>query len=343
VSVATSGLAGNGSSGVSAPPRISNDGRYVLFSSNASDLVAGDANLTPDLFVRDLVAGTTELVSISTGGVQSDFAPSLSFVMDMTPDGRFVSWSTKASNLVLGDTNGVEDVFVRDRLLGTTERRSVGTSGAQGDSPSVGGTLSDDGRRCAFHSLATNLVGGDTNAVMDAFLRDTDPSAFTGTCDPGAGGVIACPCANAPPGPGRGCDNSASTGGASLSASGAAYLSLDSLVFQTSGEKPTATSVLLQGTTSLSSGAVYGQGVRCLGGALKRLFTKTASGGSITAPEFGFGDPTVSSRSAAKGDAIQAGESRWYLVFYRDPIVLGGCSATSTFNATQTGRVIWSY
>jgi hypothetical protein len=127
-----------------------------------------------------------------------------------------------------------------------------------------------------------------------------------------------------------------------MAASGIAYLSMDSLVFTTSGEKPTATSVLLQGTTLVSGGATYGQGIRCVGGTLKRLFTKTASGGSITCPNFGAGDPTVSARSAAKGSPISAGQSRWYLVFYRDPIVLGGCPASSTFNATQTGQVTWS-
>jgi len=64
--------------------------------------------------------------------------------------------------------------------------------------------------------------------------------------------------------------------------------------------------------------------------------------GSITAPDFGAGDVSVSARSAAKGDTIQPGQSRWYTVYYRDPIVLGGCSPTSTFNATQTGMVSWS-
>jgi hypothetical protein len=81
--------------------------------------------------------------------------------------------------------------------------------------------------------------------------------------------------------------------------------------------------------------------VRCVGGTLKRLFTKTASGGSITAPNFNSGDPTVSARSAAKGDLIQAGQSRYYLVYYRDPTVLGGCPSSSTFNCTQTGQVTW--
>jgi hypothetical protein len=82
--------------------------------------------------------------------------------------------------------------------------------------------------------------------------------------------------------------------------------------------------------------------VRCAAGSLKRLYTKSASGGSITAPDFGLGDPTVHARSAALGDLIQAGESRWYLVYYRDPTVLGGCPSSSTFNATQTGRIDWS-
>jgi hypothetical protein len=98
----------------------------------------------------------------------------------------------------------------------------------------------------------------------------------------------------------------------------------------------------MQGPTLVASGLVYGQGVRCAGGAIKRLFSKNAVAGSITAPDFGAGEPTVSARSAAKGSVIQAGQSRWYFVYYRDPIVLGGCPATSSFNATPTGRVDWS-
>jgi hypothetical protein len=124
-------------------------------------------------------------------------------------------------------------------------------------------------------------------------------------------------------------------------ASGIAYLSIDSLTFGTSGEVPNATSMLIQGTVGLSGGAVYGQGVRCVGGATKRLFVKTAVAGSITAPDFAAGDPTVSARSAAMGDVIQPGHSRWYLVYYRDPTVLGGCPASSTFNATQSAEISW--
>jgi N-acetylneuraminic acid mutarotase len=184
--------------------------------------------------------------------------------------------------------------------------------------------------------------GGDDSNVLATLEAFTPEANFTSICNPGTGGVIACPCSNPAGGPGRGCDNSAATGGAILWASGVASLSGDSLVFSTSGEKPTATSVLLQGTLMNAGGVVYGQGVRCFGGTLKRLFTKAASGGSITAPNFGGGDPTVSARSAARGNVISAGSSRWYLVFYRDPIVLGGCPAASTFNATQTGQVTWA-
>jgi len=231
---------------------------------------------------------------------------------------------------------------VRDLTAGTLELVSLATGGMQGNGDSAEASISADGRNVAFAADAMNLVSGDTNAATDVFLRDRDADGFTSVCTPGQDGVIACPCSNPPAGTDRGCENSSGTGGASLSASGFAYLSIDSLVFTTGGERPTALSIVLQGNALAASGLVYGQGVRCAAGSLKRLYTRTASGGSITAPDFGAGDPTVSARSAAAGDPIQAGESRWYLVYYRDPIVLGGCAATSTFNATDTGRVDWS-
>jgi hypothetical protein len=115
---------------------------------------------------------------------------------------------------------------------------------------------------------------------------------------------------------------------------------MDSLVFTTNAEKPIATSIVMQGNALASQGVFFGQGVRCVGGTLKRLYTKMAVGGSITAPSGA--DPSISARSAALGDVISAGQSRYYLVYYRDPIVLGGCPSSSTFNATQTGQVAWS-
>ena len=335
-SVDSSGAEGNGDSQWVA---ISGDGNFVAFESTATNLVAGDTNGVRDVFVRDRQSGSTERASVDGSGTQANGA---SYVPSLSADGRYVAFTSDATNLVAGDTNGQSDDFVRDRATGTNERLSVSSSGAQAIFGSYSGTISGDGRFFVFWSGATNLVAGDTNFESDAFVRDRRATSFTSLCDPGVAGVIACPCGNPPGGSGRGCNNSAGTGGAILTATGVAYLSMDSLAFTTSGEKPTATSVLLQGTSSPASGAVYGQGVRCVGGTLKRLFTKAASGGSITAPNFGAGDPTVSARSAAKGNPISAGQSRWYLVFYRDPIVLGGCPSASTFNATQSGVIAWS-
>ena len=335
VSVDSGGAQGIGHS---THPSISSDGRYVAFESRCTTLVPGDTNGYPDIFVRDRRLGTTERVSVDSGGAQGN-GPS--YFPSTSSDGRYVAFESPASNFVPGDTNSVNDIFVRDRQLGTTERASVDSGGVEGSGESIQACISADGRYVTFASVASNLVSGDTNGSTDAFLHDRDATGFTSVCNPGADGVISCPCANPPSGPGRGCDNSAATGGATFAPDGVAYLSIDSLVFMTSAEKPTATSILLQGNAFAASGIVYGQGVRCVAGTLMHLFVKTAVAGSITAPDFTAGDPTVSARSAAKGDVIQPGESRYYLVYYRDPVVLGGCPASATFNATQTGQVTW--
>ena len=338
VSVDSTGAQSNGFSSIAS---ITADGRYVAFDSEASNLVPGDTNARVDVFVHDRLTGATERVSLSSSGAQGD---EHSYIPCISADGRFVVLFSLATNLVPADTNDTGDVFLHDRQTGTTERVSVATNGAQGNSLSSGSTtsVSVDGRFVTFDSAAPNLVPGDTNALLDVFVRDRDAAGFTSLCNPGNGGVIDCPCSNPPSEKDRGCDNSAATGGANLTASGAAYVSSDDLVFTTSGEKPTATSILLQGNVPVPGGVVYGQGVRCAGGVLRRLFTKIASGGSITAPDFAALDPTITERSASLGDPILPGESRWYLVFYRDAVVLGGCPPTSTFNSTQTGRVEWS-
>ena len=335
LSVDPAGVEGNG---ISRSPSMSADGRYVAYCSWATNLVPGDANSAADVFVLDRQSGTTTIASLDSSGVEGD---SYSYYPSISADGRWVAFYSNATNLVPGDTNALPDVFVHDRHSGSTSRVSVDSGGAEGNGFSGWPVISGDGSIVAFMSDASNLVAGDSNAFRDVFVHERAASHFTSLCDPGVGGVSACPCANPPSGSGRGCDNSSATGGAVLTAGGVAYLALDSLVFTTSGEKPAATSILLQGDAAVPAGVAFGQGVRCAGGALKRLFVKTAVGGSVTAPDFGAGDPTISARSAALGDAIQAGQSRWYLVYYRDPTVLGGCPGSSTFNATQTGVVGW--
>jgi len=182
--------------------------------------------------------------------------------------------------------------------------------------------------------------GSDTPILMDNLQVDpAPPSPGIDMCFPGIGGVMACPCAN-PGDLGSGCDNSDFTGGARLVAAGVASIYNDTLQFTTSGEKSGALSILLQASTSISNGISFGQGVRCAGGAVKRLYTKPAGGGSITAP--GIGDMAVWARSTQAGDRIQAGMTRWYFVYYKDGTVRGGCTPDRNFNTTQAQVVTWS-
>ena len=166
VSVGTGGVEGNGES---FGPDISEDGRFVAFSSSASNLVPGDTTPYGDVFVRDRQTGTTERVSVGPGGVPSN---GNSFEPAISADGRFVAFGSDASNLVAGDTNNHIDIFVRDRQTGSTVRASVRTGGAQGNDWSLPATISADGRFVAFRSEASNLVAGDTNLAADVFVRD---------------------------------------------------------------------------------------------------------------------------------------------------------------------------
>jgi Tol biopolymer transport system component len=151
-------------------PSISADGRFVAFSSGASNLVSGDANGTFDVFVRDRQAGTTTAVSVRSNG---DQANNVSYTPSISADGRYVAFVSLAANLVRGDTNGKSDVFVHDRQTATTSRVSLRSNGDQAnnrrsDEPSI----SADGRYVAFVSLAANLVPGDTNGKADVFVHD---------------------------------------------------------------------------------------------------------------------------------------------------------------------------
>jgi Tol biopolymer transport system component len=179
------------SDGPSDTKGISADGRFITFSSSATNLVAGDTNGSADIFVRDRLLGTTERVSVSTGGAQANASSGLGFFENDTAgisaDGRFVAYDSDATNLVPGDTNGLRDIFVRDRLTGSTERLSVTTAGGEGDAASEAPGISPDGRFVAFSSVATNLVAGDTNAGEDVFERGVDgsdnPNDVTGDGD----------------------------------------------------------------------------------------------------------------------------------------------------------------
>jgi Tol biopolymer transport system component len=170
-SVSTTGGDGTGPYGPrgSFQPVISADGRYVAFESGDVNLVRRDANDQWDVFVRDLKAGVTSLASRTNRGDQPSGTSALASI---SADGRMVGFFSDAADVVREDTNGVDDIFVRDRLRGTTIRVSVATDGTEGDNYSHNGAgLSADGRWIAFYSYATNLVPNDTNGVTDIFIR----------------------------------------------------------------------------------------------------------------------------------------------------------------------------
>ena len=168
VSVSTGGEQGNGHSRNAS---ISADGRYVAFESRAGNLVSGDTNRTTDVFVHDRESGQTERVSVSGDGSQGDKEstdPSIS------ADGRFVAYASEAGNLVAGDTNREQDIFVHDRETGKTTRVSVASDGSEAEDDSQQPSISGDGRFVAFASEARNLVPGDTNRKQDIFVHDRE-------------------------------------------------------------------------------------------------------------------------------------------------------------------------
>ncbi len=216
VSVADDGTQGNSSSD---SPSLSKDGRFVAFASNASNLVSHDPDWMPDVFVYDRQTRTIKRIGVPDDGTHGDalsFSPSLSangrlvaflakfisgacrvYVYDLesgtteevgvprdgispenfsgdglslSGDGRYVAFSSTASNLVQGDTNRTSDVFIYDRLNRTIERVSVAADGKQGNSHSSLPSLSADGRVVAFVSQASNLVSGDWNGSLDVFV-----------------------------------------------------------------------------------------------------------------------------------------------------------------------------
>jgi Tol biopolymer transport system component len=161
---------GREADGASFTPSISADGRYVAFASAASSLVAGDTNSTEDVFVYDRVARTSERVSLSSFGVEGNGA---SYGPAISADGRYVAFTSAASNLTPGDENHEVDIFVRDLADRATLLVSAGSPGGMGDGPSVAPSISADGRFVAFESDASTLVPGDTNNTGDVFVRDT--------------------------------------------------------------------------------------------------------------------------------------------------------------------------
>ena len=173
VSVNSAEVQANGSS---FDPAISDDGRFVVFESGASNLAPDTNGGTLDVFLRDRQLGTTSLVSIGFDGTQGSLQ---SQDPEISGNGLVVVFISR-NTLVANDTNNEADVFVRDLLTQMTERASIATDGSQGDSPSTIGVaqpaLSGDGRFVTFASSMNTLVSDDFNNVSDIFVRDRQSS-----------------------------------------------------------------------------------------------------------------------------------------------------------------------
>jgi hypothetical protein len=166
ISVSSEGAEGNAASTSGV---ISEDGKYVVFHSRASNLVPNDTNGENDVFVHNLETGETRRVSVSSEGVESDGNSTWATI---SKTGRYVAFRSDATNLVPGDTNGVTDAFVHDLVTGETTRVSITTSGAEPDGASTQAVISPNGRYVAVVSAATNVVPNDTNGSSDVFVHD---------------------------------------------------------------------------------------------------------------------------------------------------------------------------
>ena len=165
---------------------ISGDGDRIAFTSDASDVVAGDSNMATDIFLRDTTAGTTVRISVATGGGQATGASRNAAI---SRDGMHVAFESDAEDLIGADNNHSTDVFVRDLNASTTVRVSVATGGVEVVGASTSPAISEDGRYVTFASMSPDLVNDDGNGVSDVFLHDRDPDA-NGTYDEGNGTTV---------------------------------------------------------------------------------------------------------------------------------------------------------
>ena len=171
VSVKSSGAQAGAIGEHSGDPTVSATGRFIAFESEKSDLVANDTNTSEDVFLHDKSTGKVTRISVRSN--EGEALNGDSNDASISANGRWIAFESDADNLVTGDTNGQSDVFVRDRVAGTTKRISVKSNGAQvTDNDSTNPAISADGRFITFESQSETLVPNDTNAVQDIFVHD---------------------------------------------------------------------------------------------------------------------------------------------------------------------------
>ncbi len=294
VSVNPNGLAGNG---YSTSPEISGDGSVVAFISNASDLVAGDTNHGFDIFVRNLVTGTTTIASSHTDGTQIEQLASGLSECRLSLDGGHVLFDTNSRNLIDADLKTYSDVFVHDVAGGETQILSVDSNGWQVFEPigygAYKGGISADGQLVLFDTSA-KLTPDDPSSARSVFVHDRTIPVSRAFC---FGTATACPCANAGS-LGRGCQSGNVTVGVRLQSTGAVSVANDTLLLQAVVLPPGVSVLFFQGTARVNGtlGAPFGDGLRCAGGTTTRLGIRIADATGFAAYGAPFGDVSVSSR-----------------------------------------------
>jgi len=329
------GVGGTPANSWSNFPSLSTDGRYVAFASNASNLVASDVGGLPDAFVRDTVAGTTELVSTGANG-QADGEL---LRVRIATDGSRVAFSTNAANLLPSGTNPalVSHVHVRDLNADTTTLWSVGDLGTPGNGHS--GTEGFDlgpGGEIVFSSSSSNFVA-TPSPLTRIFARSCLPSIDSTVCV-GDGSGSECPCGNnSALGSGRGCLHSFGAG-ARLVGTGLSRVLADTVTIALSDVPASGgqATTFFQGTRLAGGGVgtVFGDGLRCAVGTVLRLGTRSAATGGASFGHGISGDPAIS----VVGVVPAAGSTRYYQATYRN--ALGFCTA-ATFNASNGIEIVW--
>jgi hypothetical protein len=306
---------------------------YYTVGFEPSGIAIGDVNGDGKLDVAAANFGVGNMpgtVSVLLGdglghlGAQTVFAtgpsPSAVAIRDLNGDGLpdlvVTNWGSNTFTVLLGDGHG------------SFGNRSDFVTGDHPESIAVGDMNGDGRADVAIAAIFANYV--------TVCLNHGPGTSFFEFCYGDEVAADHCPCGNVGVG-GHGCQNSASTGGATLSASG--NTSPDSVVLAAQGELPSVLSIFLQGDVAILP-AAFGDGLRCAGGSLRRLYVHNASGGAVSAPQGG--DPSISSRSAALGDPIAPGSTRFYQVYYRDPsLTFCPSPAGNTWNVGNAVAISW--
>lgn len=305
VNVSSSGAQANGES---TWPYVSGDGSTIVFCSRGSSLVPGDSNGNWDLFAHDIATSTTERLNVRPNGNQAN-----SYVRSpcsVSTDGRFVLFASLSTNLVAGDTNDAQDVFLRDRQTMTTERLNLSMTGGELNDDSWVPAMTPDARVITYTSEATNVVAGDTNGERQIFARDLAPTLGTNYC-PAAPNSTGAP--------------------AMIRATGSSAVSANDVTLQATSLPPNSFGFFItsttQGFTAMPGGS---EGNLCLGGAIGRYFGPGQILNSGAAGEISLAIDLTAVPQPTGFVAVAPGETWNFQAWTRDSV--GG---TSTSNFTD--------